>query len=98
LEPARNNLGGENVFARFNASVEGATGTVPALSLATRIHAPDGTDLFVKRVGVQTLRRLAAMGEVDVPSDGLLSDRNRIDEVVGILLEDLSPQTAPARD
>jgi hypothetical protein len=88
----------ENVFARFNASMDIATGTVPALSLASRIHAPDGTDLFVKRVGVQTLRRMAAMGEVDVTSDRILSDRNRIDEVVAILLEDLSPQAAPARE
>lgn len=81
----------ENVFARFNASAQGVAGTVPALSLASRIHTPDGTDLFVKRVGVQTLRRMAAMGEVDVTPDRILSDRNRIDEAVAILLEDLGP-------
>ncbi len=81
----------ENVFARFNASFEGATGTVPAISLASRVYAPDGADLFVKRVGVQTLRRMAALSEVDVSVDKILTDRKRIDEVVEMLLEDLAP-------
>lgn len=81
----------ENVFARLSVSMVDATGSVPAISLASRVYTPDGTDLFVKRVGVQTLRRMAAMGEVDVPADKILADRKRIDEVVEMLLEDLTP-------
>lgn len=87
----------ENVFARFNASFDGAVGTVPALSMDFRIHAADGTDLLVKRVGIQTLRRMAAMGEADVTTDKILSDPMRIDDVVAMLLEDLGPAIAPAQ-
>jgi hypothetical protein len=80
----------ENVFARMNAAVTGTTSTIPALSITARLVDSNQSELFVKRTGVQTLRRMGAAKEVDVSPDTILTDATRREKSIEILLEELS--------
>jgi Holliday junction resolvase-like predicted endonuclease len=80
----------ENLFARMNAATTGTTSTVPAVSISARLVDGNQSELFVKRAGIQTLRRMGAVKEVDVAPETLLTDAERRKQAVAILLDELS--------
>lgn len=84
----------DNTFTKAIIAMNDGTSYVPALSLAASISGAGGQELFVKRTGVQTLRRMNSLRELDVTPDKLLTDEARNAAAVQILLEELGPSAA----
>jgi hypothetical protein len=79
----------KNALAKFNASVNMATSTVPAISILVRILGVDQQELYVKRTGIQTLRKMGVLTMTDVPDADLLSDAEALRVAFAVVTADL---------
>jgi hypothetical protein len=79
----------KNALAKFNASTNMAMSTVPALSILVRLVGVDQRELFIKRTGVQTLRKMNVLRVGDVPDAELLADAETINTAVTAVVDEL---------